>query len=178
MEKRWGERELDGFEKSDLSCRQVLLKKKTVCICGPMGYFCLVGVVYMLASSNELWAHVLMLQCLGFPSFIHLESRAWACLSPPHKAHKNSGSGERNKALNRKTRAVSLLVLLDIFPSLVILATSLKGNNLLSSPSNLLSDRSLNSLPFYVYQTGLQRLHGRMFTKDFECCQEKRERER
>ena len=36
MEKRWGEKELDGFEKSDLSCQQVLLKAKTVCICDPI----------------------------------------------------------------------------------------------------------------------------------------------
>lgn len=178
MEEGWGERELDEFEKWDLSCQQILLKRKTVCTSDPMGYFHLVGAVYTLVSSKESWAHLLMFHCLGLSQFCAFRIKSLGLpFSCSARLIRALGLGREKSSVQKDQGCVISISPWHLF-KLGDFGYFSEGNNLLSSPSNLFSDRSLNSLPFKVYQTDLQRLPGRMFTKDFECCQEKRERER
>lgn len=129
----------------------------------------------MLVGSEHLWACLSRLVAVAF-STLHLKSRARACLSPDQQRGSGLRVLRREKSSVEKDQDCIISISFWHLFKLGDFSYFSEGNNLLSFPPNLFSDRSLNS-PIRSLSDRSADFSGRMFTKDSQCCQEKRENE-
>lgn len=119
----------------------------------PNGLFPFGWRVYTLVSSKEFWAHLLMFHCLGLSQFCAFRIKSLGLpFSCSARLIRTLGLGREKSSVQKDQGCVISISPWHLF-KLGDFGYFSEGNNLLSSPSNLFSDRSLNSLPFKVYQT-------------------------